>query len=93
MDINLPELHRTDHQQHFVVGAAITAGTTVVVDLINPDAPRIVRILVPLMADALISGAKEVYDYHHPDSHTCETGDFLAGMFGGFAVTVFSWEG
>jgi len=93
MDINLPDFRREDHQLHFIGGAVITAGSTVIVDLINPDAPRIVRILVPLMADALISGAKEVYDYQHPGRHTCETGDFLAGMVGGFSVTIFTWTG
>ncbi len=91
MEMNLPDFNRTDHQQHAIAGAAIAAGSIVIVDMLDPKAPRVVRVLVPILATAVISAAKEVYDHQHPDRHTAETGDFLAGMAGGLTVTVFSW--
>ena len=89
MELNLLDFERLDHRQHAVGGAIIAAGTRLGVEVIAPDAPKWVKIVIPLAATAIIGGGKEYLDSRDPENHTSETGDFLATMAGGgFVVMV-----
>lgn len=45
-------------------------------------------ILLSLLACGLAAIGKELYDYHHPDKHTCDAWDAVATVAGGVLVAV-----
>ena len=40
----------------------------------------------PMIAILVVAFGKEVYDYYHPDKHTCDGVDAMATIVGGLVV-------
>ncbi|WP_018250302.1 hypothetical protein [Orenia marismortui] len=65
-----------DKVLHFIVG------TVIVLLCLLVQLPIIVTLVLLVAAAA----GKEVYDYHHPQSHQVETYDILATIAGGLFI-------
>ena len=61
-------------------------------DLVVPDAPKWVRITVPIAASVLVGFGKECLDAQDTENHCVELGDALATGAGGAAMTIaYTW--
>jgi len=61
-----------DKKQHMIAGALIAC---------LPVPAQSALALV-----AIAGAGKEIYDYFHPENHTCDFGDFAATVAGGLIV-------
>ena len=66
-----PDFKQQDKQGHFIIGFAL--GLFAVI--LNPFLTLLIIIIGGV--------GKEVYDYYHPDNHSCELADCLATICGG----------
>ena len=88
MELTAPDIDRIDHRQHFAVGGIVGASALAGLLAYDPDAELPARIIVPIAAAMVAGLAKEAYDYQHPESHTCESGDAIATALGGATVAI-----
>lgn len=61
-----------DKKAHFLVGAVLSLALGYLL-------PPVYGVVAAVLAGAI----KEIYDYLHPKTHTCDGNDFLATSFGG----------
>lgn len=43
----------------------------------------------PMLAVLVVAFSKELYDYYHPETHTCDGSDAIATLVGGLVMLTF----
>lgn len=68
-----------DKLLHFTCGAVIFG-----ISFVSLNGSCVLSLFISL----ILAAGKEVYDYKHPENHTCDIFDFIATMSGSFLVFI-----